>query len=78
MEEESPSLDELKKLKVVELKARLSSLGLQTSGRVIDSVFFLTPNELCYVVFPLLVHEVILRLCGQVEMLIFGDPRARM
>lgn len=78
MEEESPSLDELKKLKVVELKARLSSLGLQTSGRVIDSVFFLTPNELCYVVFALLVHEVILRLCGQVEMLIFGDPRARM
>ncbi|XP_020614291.1 uncharacterized protein LOC110052505 [Orbicella faveolata] len=32
MEEEIPSLEELKKLKVVELKARLSSLGLQTSG----------------------------------------------
>ncbi|XP_078351320.1 uncharacterized protein LOC144636051 [Oculina patagonica] len=32
MDEERPSLDELKKLKVVELKARLSSLGLHTSG----------------------------------------------
>ena len=28
-----PSIEELKKLKVVELKARLSSLGLHTSGR---------------------------------------------
>ena len=34
MEEEIPSLEELKKLKVVELKARLSSLGLHTSGRL--------------------------------------------
>ena len=35
MEEEIPSLEELKKLKVVELKARLSSLGLHTSGRLL-------------------------------------------
>ncbi|KAJ7374384.1 Splicing factor 3B subunit 2 [Desmophyllum pertusum] len=38
MEEERPSLDELKKLKVVELKARLSSLGLQTSGLKADLI----------------------------------------
>lgn len=30
-----PSIEELKKLKVVELKARLSSVGLHTSGRAI-------------------------------------------
>ena len=34
MADELPSVEELKKLKVVELKARLSSLGLQTSGKV--------------------------------------------
>ena len=39
MEEEIPSLEELKKLKVVELKARLSSLGLQTSGRLGNNSF---------------------------------------
>ena len=40
MEEESTSLEELKKLKVVELKARLSSLGLHTSGRLVNCALF--------------------------------------
>lgn len=42
-----PSIEELKKLKVVDLKARLSSLGLQTSGRVMSDSLDLSENELC-------------------------------
>lgn len=55
MEEESPSLEELKKLKVVELKARLSSLGLHTSGRLVNNSFFLPKIELIEMIFALLV-----------------------
>ena len=59
MEEEVPSLEELKKLKVVELKARLSSLGLHTSGRLVNYSFLclsLTGER----VFALLVDGVLL------------------
>ena len=35
--DERPTSEEIKKLKVVELKARLSSLGLHTSGKVEDN-----------------------------------------
>lgn len=34
-----PTFEEIKKFKVVELKARLSSLGLHTSGKVEDNPF---------------------------------------
>lgn len=60
MEEETvPSIEELKKLKVVDLKARLSSVGLQTSGNVISDSFYLSKRKLYTFLLPCFVDTLL-------------------
>lgn len=54
-----PSIEELKKLKVVDLKARLSSVGLQTSGNVISDSFYLSKRKLYTFLLPCFVDTLL-------------------